>query len=246
MAGDDTTRTPDPNDADAANAASETTETDGRTDDYQKRQALEHKVKAEKLNAMMAKLGVSTPEELDAVLSQPPANRDEQRAEDDPRAERLKRLKAYAASGDAAAEDLLELREEIREQFTALAQGVGRELTLRDIPDADLRERARAHMKRRGVDLTSALAEIRQVDLEATNQKLTAELAALRKKPDPDIVNAPKTHGREIPAGEPTTKTMRISEFDAKIEDLTARGQHHEALLLKRQLNRREIVLAKG
>ena len=83
-----TTRTPDPGDSDAADPTQtrDPQGEDGRPDPAGEREAQErlaNKVKAEKLNALMAQHGASTPEELAERLAQPPAAQGHARDDDE-------------------------------------------------------------------------------------------------------------------------------------------------------------------
>ena len=73
---------------------------------------------------------------------------------------------------------------------------------------------------------------------------MKAQLAKLSKAPDPDVVNAPKTAGREITAAQNTqTKKMRTSDFDAQI---AAAPTPKARMDLQRQLIQGRIELVKG
>lgn len=239
MTVDDTTRTPDPNDADAAAAASEPAAKDERTDDYQKRQALEHKVKAEKLNALLELHGVSTVEELNERLSQPPASRVDAGSAPDEREARRRKVKEFADAGDPLAQENMELREMIYE----LAQGVGTKFVENEVEDPTLRKRARDHYERNKhrLDFKGALAEVRNQDLNAEVETLRAKLAKQSTAmPDPDAAKAPPTQGRELSASETQARKMTKAKYDHDKATLPMR----DSLALQRAYNEGKITFS--
>lgn len=232
---DETTRTPDPNDTEAVTTpASETTGEDGRNEtseaDYQKRQALENKVKAETLNALYASYGVSSAEELRERLAQSPAAPVETSPEVDDGVD-WTAVEQFAKRGDPVAKAQLWNKRRMEE----LTQGTVDAFTARDIPDANERDQAIRHYDRergrgRSIDLTAALGEVRSVKLAAELKKLQEENARLSKKPDPDVLTAPKTHGPSEVAT-PTKPKMTLAKAMAEAGRLRAEGKDHAAML---------------
>src|SRR3990172_7047311 len=143
--GDDTTRTPAPNDAEAPEQTerSETPAEGERNDDanveYHKRQALEHKTKAEQLNALFEKHGVSSIQALNEKLAQSPAARVEDREPDEDDAdaddEALERgVDKWVNDGDAVARYAKEKIARLERRLDRLTRGVGDAFVARDVP----------------------------------------------------------------------------------------------------------------
>lgn len=262
MATDDTTRTPTMQDGDAGvhTPTTDPTSPEGRTDqpaaDKAKQDALANKVKAEKYNALMQRLGVETDEELTERLTQPPAapapsysppaadDHETRRAE---RAAKIAELKAeavrYARQGDAVA--ALQLEQEARIEMLEqrdedLARSTADAFALSRISDPKLRQRIKEHYDRNGHrlgDIRAAAAEVLGEMRERENQQLRERLATFEKQPDPDVRNAPPTAGRELSATETQTmKRMRRSDFDAQVAAFEAQDNFAAARKLRQQL----------
>ena len=242
---DDTTQTTDPKDTDAPDEPG-TGETTGEGEragtseaDYHKRQALENKVKAEQLNSLMASYGVSSPEELKELLAQSPAAPVETRTEEDEEdytVEDVLAVKQWATKGDATsilAVKLASRLEKLERQNERLTRGVGDAFTARDITDPAERAQAIAlyqkHPKLFG-NLNVALMAVQKPKLAAENVRLREELGKLKKLPDPDVLNAPKTAGQETAITQPKRK-MTLAQAVAEAEKLRAVGKDHAAML---------------
>jgi hypothetical protein len=251
MFADDTTQTTQPTDGDAGEhtPATETGpegERAGTSEgDYHKRQALENKVKAEKLNALLAANGVSSVEELNERIAQSPAapSHEPPDDDDDPDDAERRAVGEFAAKGDPVAR----YAQKLEQRLDRLTKGVGDALTARDIPDAVERKAAVAHYQKnrhRLGDLSAALAELRAPKLATENARLTAELARLQNKPgDPDVANAPRTGGQETTTPTTTKRKMTGAQFDAEVARLHAEKKHHSALNLQRAYADGDIVL---
>jgi hypothetical protein len=249
---DEKTRTPKPDDTDAPKPGTGGTpdedERDAPKGDDLSKVNLVWKGKAEELNALFARYGVSTVEELNERLTQPPAARvDEKPADEGDDEADVAAAQSFAARGDPVARLALKQRkrnDELERRNEELVRGIGDAFTARDIPDVAERARAVAHLNKnrdRLGDLKAALAEVRGPALAADNVKLREELARLRKPPDPDVLTAPKTHGHEAPAGEPTIRKMTGAKADAEIARLTAAGEGHAALMMKNDILHKRI-----
>ena len=70
---------------------------------------------------------------------------------------------------------------------------------------------------------------MREPRLSAENAKLRDELARLKKGPDPDVLTAPATAGREIPATQ-TKKKMTLASATEHAAKLRAAGQYDAAM----------------
>jgi len=248
---DETTRTPGKDDGDAP-VTTETTGTpgsegrDAQPKDDLTKVNLEWKTKAETLNALFAQYGVSSVAELNERLAQSPAAPADTRTTTDDDETDWPAIESFAAKGDPVAKGLIRQRQ--REEN--LVRGISDAFTARDIPDATERQQAVTHLNKnrhRLGDLSAALAEVRTNKLTNENAKLRDELKRLQKAPDPDVVNAPSTHGREITSSETQTrKKMRESEFDGEIATLKAQGRHRAAMTLMGKLQSDEIELTPG
>jgi len=256
--GDDTTRTPAPNDAEAPEqtGSSETTEQGERNDDaqaeYHKRQALEHKTKAEQLNTLFQQYGVTSVEALNEKLAQSPAARADIREPDDDDDtdgvdDALERgVDEWVGKGDAVASYAKKKIAALEQRIDRLTRGVGDAFVARDVEDKTLRDRAVSHYrnnKHRLGDLKAAIAEVEAGDLRKKTADLTAELAALRKKPDPDVINAPATHGREITATNTKKRKMTGAKYDSTLATMYAAGNNRQALDMEAAYARGEIEL---
>jgi len=249
MANDDTTQTTNPNDTDAPEQPG-TGETTGegeragtsKGDDYHARQALENKIKAETLNALYASYGVSSAEELRERLAQSPAAPAVTSAETEDDGVDWNAVEAYAAKGDPVAKAQLWNRQRMEQ----LARGTADAFVVQGIPDQKERNAALAHYEKnrhRLGDVNAALAEIRAPRLQAENARLTAELAKMSKTPDPDVLNAPKTGGREITATEVSKRKMSGTQYDSEVKALHDAGKHRAALDLQRAYANGDVVI---
>lgn len=239
MTVDDTTRTPETEGGDAPAKGTTGTPTqevrDGTSqgDDLSKLN-MEWKGKAETLNALFARYGVSSVEELNERLAQSPAAPDTPRTETDEYGAALQATRDFAAKGDPVAKLTLQ----VLERNEQLERGIGDAFTARDIADPAERALAVAHLNKnrhRLGDLPAALAEVRAARLGKELAAAQKELERMRKAPDPDVVGAPKTGGREGPAQTTSArKGVTSAQFDAEVARLTATGLHHQAMLYKR------------
>jgi hypothetical protein len=246
MTVDDTTRTPDPKDAETPDPTehSETPVPDERADpsegEYQKRQALENKIKAETLNALFASYGVTTAEELRERLAQSPAAPAVKSPEDDDDDDsfdpaELHRAGEFRQQGDPVASVVIRMAkriEKLEKRNEQLAKGVGIAFDIRDIQDPSLRARAIKHYQKndhRLGDIQAALAEVQVADQRTEIVRLKNELAKLTKPRDPDVLNAPKTQGREIAATE-AKRPMTLEKALAEANRLRAEGKDHAAM----------------
>lgn len=254
MTVDETTRTPNPNDGDAP-ANTETAGTSGKDErnaasegelKITKDEALGWKGKAEVLNSLFAKYGVSTVEELNEVLAQSPAAPAPTSPEPVADDEELQATIDHAKRGDPVAKLALRLLER-QEQLT---RGVGDAFSVREIEDVKLRRQAVAHYEKnrhRLGDVNAALAEIEAPRLRAELRKATEELERLKKPPDPDVTSAPPQPGREITSMQTqSVKKMRESDFDAEQARLKSLGLHREAMRQQQLLNADKIELLPG
>lgn len=253
---DPTTTTPPPTD-DAAPHADGTPAEQGRNAEDEEKGKLIAALqeKAAVTNRLMAHYGVTTVEELNAILAQPPAatGTTVQTPTDDddyidPRD--IEAAQGFATSGDAVAKLAAKLAKRVeklegqtRDGFTAVA-----------IADEQERNQARLLQQKypgHFPDLQSAHDAIRRRKLELETEKLRKEkadlearLAVANKRPDPDVLNAPRTAGREITAGESNQpETLTFAQFDARAAALRAAGNNLGALLLQKQLDEGKIIL---
>lgn len=234
---DDTTQTTPPNDAEVEPPATSETPGEGERagpskDEYHARQALEHKVKAEQLNALLSSYGVNTVEELNERLEQSPAAPAPRTTPDAAQVD-WSQVEEWARKGDAVAQAQIENRN----RLDSLEHGIVNAFTAERIKDPAEKQQAIALMQRfpnRYGDLQAALAAVREPKLAAENAKLRDELAKMKKGPDPDVMRAPKTAGREIPATEPTGKKMTLAQLEKEAQALVDSGRPHAAMLLRR------------
>lgn len=254
MAESDTPRTPDPAASDAVNTpvgaaqgedgSSGAPKGTGATPEH-----LAWKGSHEQLKGLMADFGVTSVEELQERLAQPPAAPQSPQAtptsEDD---ELDATLESEARAGNLTARALLRERRE-REALTGMLSDA---FTLRDIKDPKDRATARALRERfpdRYGDYHAAYKAVQAAKLtktvaekEAENEALKAELATLRKPRDPDLINAPRTQGREVHAGERGQReTMTRAQFQSRVKALEGSGDYHAARAMRRRLNMGEI-----
>lgn len=234
----ETTRTPGQDDGDAGDSqktgtpGTEGRDAQGQGSDLTKLN-MEWKGKAETLNALFSRYGVSSVEELNEALAQSPAAPATTGTDADDDEALMEQTRAFAAKGDPVAKLTLK----VLERNAQLERGVVSAFEARDIADPGEREQAIAHFNKnrhRLGDVKAALAEVRQVRLSKELRAAQDELATLKKTPDPDVMNAPKTAGREIPSNETKTKKVTLAKFDAEVKRLEDAGQFHAAMLYKR------------
>jgi len=163
------------------------------------------------------------------------------REDEDEEAELLRTNQELARRGDAAAKLALYEREQrLRAQRQAV---VDRELDR--LPEAEAKE-VRDHILRnpgRFGDVKAARNDLRATKQDDEVKRLRDKLAAYERAPDPDVVKAPPTQGREYSARETKARDMTYEGYDAMIAELRAAGKIKESLELQRDLNERKVRL---
>lgn len=183
--------------------------------DYWKGMALAYKDKVERVNDQ------DRTAEPEGGQPQPPVAEDpEVQAKTDQIDDLLEKAAEFERRGDPVA--ALSLRTDARlaklERDTILRE------QLAEMPK-DVRKDVIAHFNkhhRRLGDMNAALAEIEAPKLAAENRALKERLALLEKPRDPDVVNAPPTHGREFGARETKSRQYTEEQFDAEQERIRA------------------------
>lgn len=193
---------------------------------------LEWKGKAETLNALFASYGVNSAEELKELLAQSPAAPVDNGTDAGGDDELERGAEEWVGKGDAVAKYATSKIKKLEERIEQLTRGVGDAFAVREIPEAE-RKAAVAHYQKnrhRLGDVNAALAEIRAPKLAAENARLSAELAKLQKHPDPDVVSAPRTAGREIASTQTNKRKMTLAQATAEADRLRSEGKHHAAM----------------
>lgn len=124
------------------------------------------------------------------------------------------------AEGADPFEEWVEKKDPVAIRLKRLERRMELEGQLAEMP-ADERGEVRDHFVRnwrRLGDMKAARAEIRETKLDQENRELRDRLAKLERGPDPEVMNAPPTHGREITARQTKAKEWTEEQFDAEAE----------------------------
>jgi len=184
------------------------------------KEALQWKAKAERVDELERKV-----EELEGGSQQPPvAESPEVQAKSDQIDKTLDQAEEFKRRGDPVAALVLEERaERLRlERDLILTRQLDR------VP-ADEHDAVLKHFNRnrhRLGDINAARSELREKVLERDLKVANERLAKLEKGPDPEVMNAPPTHGREINARDTKTRNLTrdawnrdMAQLDERIND---------------------------
>ncbi len=238
MTTEETTRTPEPDDGDAAEQTP-TTETPVQDErnaaqEQEAKVRLEHKIKAEKLNALETKYGPDFETVLDRAV-QSPAVRSEAPEEEDEAY--WASVKEWSDKGDPVAKATLRSEIQRRRDRKEILDA----LDLREIGDANERREVLDHYARnrhRLGDVAAARAEIHARKLADENKKLREAVAISSKRRDPEVVS---TVEREHSAKETKVRQMSSAEYDRQIAELDRQGLHRKKMDLQNQYARGDI-----
>lgn len=178
---------------------------------------LQSKDAVEERNRLKAEL-----DDLKGGSPQPPvAESPEVKEKTDQIEDALIRADEFRRKGDPVAAVALETRAEL----LATQRDLILERQLNRIP-AEKQEAVLKHFSKhrnRLGDINAAYAEILAPEQEQEIKVLREKLAALEKGPDPEVMKAPPTGGREITARETKQRNMTQAQWNAEMARLNAR-----------------------
>lgn len=168
--------------------------------------ALGYKSKVERVNELEARV-----KELEGDSPQPPvAENPEVVAKGQQIDELLARAEEFKRRGDPVAALTLETRAELLNTQRDLI--LQRQLDkIPEVLQDKVLKKFNSNRHRLG-DINAAYNEIRNPELEKENRELRDKLALLEKGPDPEVVNAPPTHGERT--ARETKKKWTEDQFD--------------------------------